>query len=106
MHYLGDKIKCENPRLTSSPRYFLNQVLLKRIYNRHYIAKTQEELQDIVNRLVDTGRKYGMEINNLYMGQRVKLRPNQGKSTMIRLEKESDRDVARHPYYLTYMKNI
>ena len=27
------------------------------------IAKTQEELQDIVNRLVDTGRKYGMEIN-------------------------------------------
>ena len=63
MHYLGDKIKCENPRLTSSPRYFLNQVLLKRIYNRHYIAKTQEELQDIVNRLVNTGRKYGMEIN-------------------------------------------
>ena len=27
------------------------------------IAKTQEELQDMVNRLVDTGRKYGMEIN-------------------------------------------
>ena len=27
------------------------------------IAKTQEELQDIVNRLVDTGRKYDMEIN-------------------------------------------
>ena len=26
-------------------------------------AKTQEELQDMVNRLVDTGRKYGMEIN-------------------------------------------
>ena len=26
-------------------------------------AKTQEELQDRVNRLVDTGRKYGMEIN-------------------------------------------
>jgi Reverse transcriptase (RNA-dependent DNA polymerase). len=27
------------------------------------IAKTQEELQNMVNRLVDTGRKYGMEIN-------------------------------------------
>ena len=27
------------------------------------IAKTQEELQDMVNRLVDTERKYGMEIN-------------------------------------------
>ena len=27
------------------------------------IAKTQEELQDMVNRLVDTGRKYGMEAN-------------------------------------------
>ena len=27
------------------------------------IAKTQEELQDMVNRIVDTGRKYGMEIN-------------------------------------------
>ena len=27
------------------------------------IAKTQEELQDMVNRLVDTGRKYGMGIN-------------------------------------------
>ena len=27
------------------------------------IAKTQEELKDMVNRLVDTGRKYGMEIN-------------------------------------------
>ena len=25
--------------------------------------KTQEELQDMVNRLVDTGRKYGMEVN-------------------------------------------
>ena len=27
------------------------------------IAKTQEDLQDMVNRLVDTGRKYDMEIN-------------------------------------------
>ena len=27
------------------------------------IAKTQEELQDMVNSLADTGRKYGMEIN-------------------------------------------
>ena len=27
------------------------------------IAKTQEELQDMVNRLVDTGRKCGMEID-------------------------------------------
>ena len=27
------------------------------------VAKTQEELQDIVNRLVITGREYGVEIN-------------------------------------------
>ena len=27
------------------------------------IAKTQKQLQDIVNRLVDTGRKYSIEIN-------------------------------------------
>ena len=27
------------------------------------IAKTQEELQDTENRLVDTGSKYGMETN-------------------------------------------
>jgi hypothetical protein len=27
------------------------------------IAKTQKVLQDMVNRLVDTGRKYDMEIN-------------------------------------------
>ena len=26
-------------------------------------AKTQEELQDMKNRLVDTGRKYGIETN-------------------------------------------
>ena len=27
-------------------------------------AKTPEELQDMANRLVDTGRKYGMEITS------------------------------------------
>jgi hypothetical protein len=27
------------------------------------IAKTQKDLQDMVNSLVDTGRKYGMKIN-------------------------------------------
>jgi hypothetical protein len=27
------------------------------------IARTQEELQDMVNRLVDTGKKYGIKIN-------------------------------------------
>ena len=27
------------------------------------IAKTHEEIHDVVNRLVDTGRKYGMDIN-------------------------------------------
>ena len=32
-------------------------------YDTAIIAKTQEELQDMVNRLVNTGRKYGMEIN-------------------------------------------
>ena len=31
--------------------------------NTAIIAKPQEELQDMVNRLVDTGKKYGMEIN-------------------------------------------
>ena len=28
------------------------------------IAKTQEQLQDMVNKLVDTGNKYGMEIKS------------------------------------------
>ena len=27
------------------------------------IAKTHEEIHDVVNRLVDTGRRYGMDIN-------------------------------------------
>jgi len=27
------------------------------------ISKTLEELQEMVNRLIDTGRKYGMKIN-------------------------------------------
>ena len=42
------------------------------------------------------------------MGQRVKLRLNQGEtdSAVLRLEEESDRDVACHPYYLTYMEKI
>jgi Reverse transcriptase (RNA-dependent DNA polymerase). len=31
--------------------------------NTAIIVKTQEELQDMVNRLVATGRKYGMKIN-------------------------------------------
>ena len=29
-----------------------------------------------------------------------------GKPTVLRLEEESDRDVACHPYYLTYVENI
>ena len=37
------------------------------------IAKTQEELQDMVNRLVYTGRKYGMEISKLNFELRKKL---------------------------------
>ena len=47
-------------------------------------------------------------IRNLYMGQRVKLCLNQGEtdSAMLRLEEESNRDVACHPYYLTYVENI
>ena len=32
-------------------------------YDTANIAKTKEELQDVVNRLVDTEKKYGMEIN-------------------------------------------
>jgi hypothetical protein len=39
-------------------------------------------------------------IHNLYMGQR-KLCLNQGEMTVWRLEEESDRAVAYHPYYLT-----
>ena len=31
--------------------------------NTANIAKTQDEPQDMVNRLVDTGRKYDMDIN-------------------------------------------
>ena len=34
-----------------------------RLYNLAIIAKTQEELQYMVKGLVDTGSKYGMEIN-------------------------------------------
>ena len=33
------------------------------MFNTAIIAKTKKELQDMVNRLVETGRKYGMEIN-------------------------------------------
>ena len=39
------------------------------IFGKHFaddtavIAKTQKELQDMVNRLVDTGSKYDMKIN-------------------------------------------
>ena len=42
---------------------------LARPFSKHFAddvaitAKTREELQDMVNRLVDTGRKYGLEIN-------------------------------------------
>ena len=36
------------------------------------IAKTQEELQDMVNRLFYTGRKYGMEIN-IYKSQIMRV---------------------------------
>ena len=45
-------------------------------------------------------------IRNLYMGQRVKLHINQVQTVVLRLKEESDRDVACHPYYLTYMENI
>ena len=38
-------------------------IKLRFVDDMSIIAKTQEELQDVVNRLVDTGRKYGMEIN-------------------------------------------
>ena len=31
--------------------------------NTAIIVKTQEELQDMVNKMVSTARKYGMEIN-------------------------------------------
>ena len=36
------------------------------------IAKAQEELQDMVKRLIDSGRKYGMEVNiNKSQGMRA-----------------------------------
>ena len=38
------------------------------------IAKTQEELQDMVNRLVDTGRKYGMEIDFIQITSNVTIK--------------------------------
>ena len=45
-------------------------------------------------------------IRNLYMRKRVKLRLNQRKPIVLRLEEESDRDVAFHPNYLKYMEII
>jgi hypothetical protein len=41
------------------------KIIIKVIYedSTPFIAKTQEELQDVVNRWVDTGKKYFMEIN-------------------------------------------
>ena len=64
------------------------------------------------NKLLEMLRNIGVTwgerrlIRNLYMGQRVKLRLNQGKPKGLRLEEKSDRDIAYHPYYLTYMENI
>ena len=45
-------------------------------------------------------------IRNLYMGQRVELRLNQGETDSVKIGRGSDRDVACHPYCLTYMENI
>ena len=45
-------------------------------------------------------------IRNLYMGQRENCASIKGKLTVLRMEEESDRDVACHSYYLTYMENI
>ena len=41
----------------------MEEGLLIRSDDTAIIAKSQEELQDMVNRLVNTGMKYGMEIN-------------------------------------------
>jgi len=31
---------------------------------------------------------------------------SKGKPTVLRMEEESERNVACHPYYLTYMENL
>jgi len=38
--------------------------------------------------------------------QRIKLHVNQGQTNSMEIKKESDRDVASLPYYLTYMEII
>ena len=47
-------------------------------------VKTREELQNMVNRLVDTGRKYGIEINT--NKSQVKISK---KSESLRIKKDN-----------------
>ena len=41
------------------------------LHDTTIIAKTQEELQDMVNRLVDTRKKYDIEMNDKFKVMRV-----------------------------------
>ena len=69
----------------------------QKTFNRAEWTKLLEMLRNIGN----NWRERRL-IGNLYMGQAsIKRKP-----TVLRLEEESDRDVACHPYYLTYMQNI
>jgi hypothetical protein len=65
---------------------------------RLIIAKTQEELQDMVNRLVDTGKKYDMEIN-IHTSQVMRVsrsnEPLQIKVNNRELETLRQRDKSR-----------
>jgi hypothetical protein len=40
------------------------------------------------------------------MGKSVKLRLNQGETESVKLEEESDREIACDPYYFNNMANI
>ena len=45
-------------------------------------------------------------IHNLYMKQTIKLRLNQGETAIWRLEEQLDKDVACHPFHLTYLTYV
>jgi hypothetical protein len=64
------------------------------------IAKTQEEPQDMVNRLVDTGRKYGMEIN-IDKSQVIRVSRN-NESLLIRVNTRELKDV----HHFTYLGSV
>ena len=64
------------------------------------IAKTQEELQDMVNNLVDTGRKYGMEIN-IDKSQVMRV-SRSNKSLQIKVNNRELKEV----YNFKYLRSV